>query len=256
MPQTIWLPDPAGPDEVLAEGMLEPATADAVERVSAGLRDGGDRLSEDDVRDLPVVSIGKPEHVPLREVYAELPPSVAENLGSDDYYLVRLTCSFLPAKGELEIDWARFLVHLLEDAAGRRPVVFDLYPQDVTQAVEHDLRVTLTPSVKFTEVEASAGGVAFGYKYSELQPSVTAVTVDDGAKAVWDYERAKGSPVRGWKKMYLLVKAPPEMQAGEARIELAADVLIRGRIPLPVVFQRRREIAAQGVTARLWGSRT
>jgi hypothetical protein len=251
----VWLPDPAGQEEILAEAQLRPASDDAVERAAsaAGRASPDDALTAEDIRELPVVSIGRPQHVPLSEIYAEPPPAVREAAAGDEFFLVRVSCSFLPRKDDVVVEWARFVVQLHADPEGRRPVVFDLYPREIEKTVERDVRISLSPSVKFTEVEASAGGVAFGYSYSELQPMVTGAEFDEGTKAVWDYEKAAGSPVRGWKKMYLLAKAPKGMARAEASLAVTADVSVRGIFRLPAVFRKPEQHGAPVVTARLWG---
>ncbi len=179
----------------------------------------------------------------------------AEREGPVAFHLVRLTCTFLPRKDDVTVEWARFAVRLHPDAAARQPLVFDLYPQEVTKSVDRDVRVTVNPMIKFAQVaEASTGGgIAFGYRYSDLQPLVTGVVVDEGTTAVWDYRDAKGSAVRGWKKMYLLAKVPKEMASGDASLTVVADVSVRGAFRIPAIFGRRKELDVPSVIARLWG---
>lgn len=39
----------------------------------------------------------------------------------------------------------------------------------VTQEVKRNVKVSLSPSVKFMEVEAEAGGLEFGFEYTALE---------------------------------------------------------------------------------------
>lgn len=116
------------------------------------------------LRDLPIASIGQPEVWTLPEVYPpdRMPHPLRAKLDEADFYLVRLACSFRPLKDEKQVEWARFRVHLLPDNAGRQPVAFDLHPVMVTQEVKRNVRISLNPSLKFSEIEGEIGEVEFG----------------------------------------------------------------------------------------------
>jgi hypothetical protein len=288
----VWLQVPEVIKNVLWEGPLEPATEEAVERLSgewaarevkAGIRDAktGRFVTEDyakkhpntkvietakqpkpkkvksdireSIRDLPVLSIGQPVVWLLAQVYPleKMPPVLRAKLQEADFYLVRLACSFRPKRDETQVEWARFLVHLLPDNIGHQPIAFDLHPLQVTQEVKRNVKVSLSPTLKFQEIEVSVGGVEFGFEYPELQPIISAAGAGE-AEPSWDYEAAKGVRVQGSKWMHLLVKAPKGMPSGQAILDLAADVLVRGsRLPV-LVFRNRKEAEAH-LTVRLWG---
>lgn len=249
----MWLQVPEIIANVLWEGPLEPATDEAVERLS---REWAAREVKADareaIRDLPVLSIGQPEVWTLAQVYPpeKMPPVLQAKLQEADFYLVRLACSFRPKRDEAKVEWARFLVHLLPDSASYQPIAFDLHPLQVTQEVKRNVKVSLSPTLKFQEIEASVGGVEFGFEYPELQPIISASGAGEPNPS-WDYEEAKGVRVQGSKWMHLLVKAPKGMPSGQAVLDLAADVEVRGsRLPV-LVFRNRKEAEAH-LTVRLW----
>jgi hypothetical protein len=250
----MWLQVPEVIKNVLWEGPLEPATEEAVQRLS---REWVAREVKADVqeaiRDLPVVSIGQPEVWPLAQVYPpeKMPSILQAKLEEADFYLVRLACSFRPKRDEAQVEWARFLVRLLPGDAGHQPIAFDLHPLLVTQEVRRNVKVTLSPTLKFKEIEADVGGVEFGFEYPELQPIISAAGAGEAGPS-WDYQEAKGMRVQGSKWMHLLVKAPKEMPSGQAILDLAADVLVRGS-RLPVLVLRNRKEAEAHLTVRLWG---
>jgi len=250
----MWLQVPEAMENVLWQGPLEPATEEAVERLSREWVERGDKADpRDEIRDLPVVSIGHPEVWLLAQLYPpeKMPPMLRAKLEEADFYLARLACSFRPRRDELEIEWARFLAHLVPDDTGQQPVAFDLHPLQVTQEIRRNVKVSLSPTVKFMELEAAVGGVEFGFEYPELQPLVTAAGAGE-VTGSWDYEEAKGMRVQGIKWMHLLVKTPKGMTSGKAVLDLAADVTVRGSRLAVLAFRDRKKAEAH-LTVRLWG---
>ncbi len=248
----MWLRVPEEIENVLWEGALEPAAEDAADRLGREWAARGIKGSPADaIRDLPVVSIGRPEVWTLAEVYPpeKMPHLLKAKLEEADFYLVRLGCSFRPRRDDNQVEWARFLVRLLPDCAGRQPLAFDLHPLMVMQEVRRNVRVSLSPSLKFIEIEGSVGGIEFGFEYPELQPIISAAGVGE-AKPSWDYEEAKGVKVQGAKYMHLLVKVPKGMTPVHATLDLVADVRVR-QVRLPVVVIRKRQQAEDRLTVRL-----
>ncbi len=248
----MWLKTPETIENILWEGTLEPASDEALERLGGewAMRGIKGDLAEA-ARDLPVVSIGRPEVWTLAEVYPpdKMPHPLKAKLDEADFYLVRLSCSFRLRRGESQIEWARFLVYLLPDSAARQPIAFDLHPLMVTQEVKRNVKVSLAPSLKFTEIEGSIGGVEFGFEYPELQPLISAAGGGEATPS-WDYQEAKGARVQGCKWMHLLVKAPRGTSPVRAILDLSADVRVRD-VRLPVLGLRDKEKARDHLTVRL-----
>jgi hypothetical protein len=248
----MWLQIPQTLEHVLWEGALEPATEEAVEWVGQewAVR-GVNGNVHDAVRDLPLASIGRPEVWALPEVYPpdKMPHPLRAKLGEADFYLVRLACSFRPRKEQSRVEWARFIVHLLPDGAARQLVAFDLHPLMVTQEVRRNVKVTLSPSLKFQEIGTEIGRVEFGFEYPELQPLISAAGAGE-EKPSWDYEEARGVALKGSKWMHLLVKAPKGMETIRAILDLAADVQVRDS-RLPVLAIRDRQQARDRLAVRL-----
>jgi hypothetical protein len=247
----MWLRVTEATETTLWQGALTPAETDrSVDRGEG--RSVGAALDGAGTRDLPVVSIGQPEVWSLPDVYApkKLPPALRAKLDEANFYLVRLSCSFRPKSGGTQVEWARLAISLLPDAVGRAPLAFDLHPLLVTNEVKRNVKVTISPSLKFNEVEASVGSADFGLEYTELQPIVSAAGAGE-ARPSWDYSAGKGVGLNGSKWMHLLVKAPREMQQASARLEMVADVTKKGfRIPM---FAKPDRTAADPFTVRLWG---
>ncbi len=128
-------------------------------------------------------------------------------LNEADFYLVRLGCSFRARRDQVQVEWARFLATLLPGEDGRQPIAFDLHPLMIASEARRNVKVSLSPALKFSEVEASLGSLEFGLEYPDLQPIVSASGVGE-ANPSWDYETAHGQRIQGSKWMHILVKAP------------------------------------------------
>lgn len=249
----MWLQVPEVIENVLWKGVMEPATDEAVERVNLEWAAQGLRTEPGDVaRELPFVSIGRPEVWTLVQIFApqKVPPSLSVKLKEADFYLARFACSFRAKRDDTRIEWARFLVHLIPDSAARQPIAFDLHPVGVTQEVRRNVKVSVNPALKFYEVEASIGGVEFGVEYSELQPIISASGAGEAVPS-WDYTASRGTLVQGSKWMHILLKVPKGMSQCRAILDLTADVLVRGSQLSVLVFRDRKQAEAH-LTVRLW----
>lgn len=250
----MWLKTPEKIEHILVERPLEPASDEALNQSARDLRSRGVKVAPSQVlRNMPVVSIGQPETWTLQDFYSpgRLSRPIRTKLSQADFYLVRLSCSFRPVHEESRVEWARFRAALLpHPSTGAQPIAFDLYPLKVMQEVKHQIKVTLNPTLKFQELEASLGSSEFGFEYSQQVPLISA-TPGAGFDPSWDYGSGQKREVLGTKWMYLLVKAPKGMTSGRALLDLEADVLVRG-VRLPVTFWRKQEQAAPQLTVTLW----
>lgn len=241
----MLLTTPDKPPPTHWEGALEPVPATGEPRV---LGEG----SSDRIRTLPVLSIHTPQVWTLDEFYApaSVPPTVQARAQQHDYYVARLACSFRVSPRDTKIDWARFLVSLSPDAAGRQPTVFDLHPLDVSDAQEREVNFALQPSLKFGPAEVGTGEIGVGVRYTKLEPLITAAISD--TEPSWDFEATRGIELRGTRWMHLVIQAPQGMPSAEASLDLTAD-LIHGGVRLPAVLRRPKVKDAPELRARLWG---
>jgi hypothetical protein len=237
----MWLPVP-NDGETFLEGSLE------LEAIPHGTPQRGDWPAsqppgQDVARSLPVVSIGQPQSWPLADLFeaAQIPATVRASLADADFYLVRLACSFRPARGEGRIEWARFLVEMHPDAAGRQPVTESQHPMEVTQPVQHQLKFILSPSFSFQPVQASVGEASVGVEYQELRPRISASGFGT-AQASWDYFEVPGIEVVGGKWMHLVARAPKGTSGVSADLSVTADVRVGGRVVRAVMGSKRRPV--------------
>ena len=227
----MWSSTPETIEQILVERQLEPVSDDVLDQSAREWQSRGGKLASSELlRSMPVVSIGQPETWTLQDFYPprKLPRPIRTKLSQADFYLVRLSCSFRPLHEASRVEWARFRATLLpHPSTGAQPMAFDLYPQQVVHEVKRQVKVTLSPLLKFQELEASLGNAEFGFEYTELVPLISA-TVGANFDPSWDYRAGPDQEVQGTKWMYLLVKAPKGMTSGRALLDLEADVLVRG----------------------------
>lgn len=257
---------PAADDEERSGGAVSRTPAGEGDRSSPSLvRTPGatadrERWSEDEfyenarqvLKELPAASIGQPEVWELSELYpqGQIPPAIRVKMDEADFYLVRGTCSLRP-EGGFKVTRAVFQIGLAPDDDGRQPHAFDLYPLETVRETARTKKVTLDPSLKFKEIEASVGSLEFGFEYPELEPEVSAFGVGESQPS-WEYRRTRGTTVQGSKLAYLLIAAPKGMPKGKAALGLTADVE-RGGFGLPVKWFRDTDRNQAGFTVTLWG---
>ncbi len=248
----MWLTNPDTIEDNLIECQLEPVIDDASERSTPNHREG--LALQETLRNMPMVSIGKSRSWLLQDLYPskKLPRLIQTQLSQADFYLVRLSCSFRPVHKESRVEWARFCANLLPDVStGAQPAASALYPEELIQEMKSQIKVTLSPSLKFQELEASVGNAEFGFEYTELIPLISGA-IGSSFDPSWDYVARPGQSVQGTKWMYLLIEAPKGLASGRALLELEADVQTKnGR--LPATLRRRQEQKDTQLMVTLWG---
>lgn len=240
--------DDAAP-ELLLEEPLELSAPEPTRRGGQAAPAG--RGPDDERRALPVVSVGRPLVWSFPAIAGpEISDLLQVLLGQENLYLVRFYCSFRPRQEDVVITSAEFRVTFASEPPAAAPVVYDLDPRDVSTELKRTRHVTLSPSAKFSEVEASLGDASFGLEYSQLIPMITAGG-DGESTAYWDYSATKAAAITGGKWMHALIRAPKSATSGSARIDLVAEVRQQGRL-FSTLLRRPRTTAADPLTAPLW----
>jgi hypothetical protein len=162
------------------------------------------------------VTVGRPMCWPARR--APVAGKSAEAL------VVRFACS-LRADPHTTVQWARFGV-ALEDAAGDAPapIASDLFPLHVSEHVEQDVTITVSPHLKFATLEGSLGKAEIAFRVREIRPVVIAWGAQE-SEFGWDLHPAS-MQLAGVHSFYALV--PTRRRAVLARMMVEADVEHRG----------------------------
>lgn len=238
----MWLKTPEKIENILLESNLEPSDVET-ERVQRHFAGKGFAFNPQDLTNLPIVSIGKPETFELTSIYKpdEMPALLRAQCQASDFYLVRLCCSFIPVNNKKQLEWARFIVELHSNSTGQEAIAYDLYPMMVATEIKRNIKLNLGPTLNFQAINVAVGSIDFGIEYIEIQPSISAAGVGS-KKPSWDYQETLGIKIQGSKFMYMIMKAPKGMRPIEASLDLVADVKIRDYL-LPVVVGKEKATA-------------
>jgi len=178
--------------------------------------------------EIPSVTLGQPQWWNLaalaREKGEKLPAEFALMLRQADFFLVLLSVSLHPVRNS-QFEWARIQAYLRPRENNAEVIAFDLYPRDLTVEIKQDFKISISPSLKFKEVEASVGEVVTNIEYVRTEPIITGynpLRPDPN----WDIEKHKRYPLRGSKFLYMIVKRPHGAKGVRLTIDLAARFTI------------------------------
>jgi hypothetical protein len=209
--------------EPLVEGSLELDIPSRIER------------SEDDIiippeDEVPVVTIGKPRAWDVIEppkLSTDAPQFLPQIRPEERAFLLRMACSFRPRADTTSITWARFTASLIPNEAGEVPIALDLYPISVETESTVSKNISLSPSLKFCEVEIGLGAISRGVEYPTAEPIISSGGLHESLLS-WDFSESNGSSVRGGKLLLAVLVAPRTLQRINIEFSLEADVRHRG----------------------------
>jgi hypothetical protein len=137
--------------------------------------------------------------------------------------------------GDEKIERARFMVELrsLNQTAGD-PIAFDLHPEAIYSERKGRVKLEISPSFKFVEIEASVGNAHVEIEYDKLIPVVTGGGALESAFD-WDLRSAPDVPLQGVRWFHSIIKVPENAQPIEVRLAAGVDVrraggLFRGMV--------------------------
>jgi hypothetical protein len=215
-------------EDILASGSFVPEPLPGEETVRADLPGV-----------FPAVAVGWPETKNLagllgKDDLERIDPSVRADMKKNDFFLVRLCCSFLPGQGDRVLHSVRLIFLLKSDGRRQQPRVSAMYPVRVVAAVEERSRMGLDASLQFVPIvgapPAAEGAIATGVEYATLAPKITAAFNFDQSGVLWDFERTDADELRGVRYMYLLLRASAGSTNIRAGFILSARVRSGGRL--------------------------
>lgn len=187
----------------------------------------------------PAFAIGRPETKNLAGLLgaddlAKVDPFVRADMKKNDFFLVRLCCSFLPESEETVLHSTRFIFLLKPDGRRQQPHVSAMYPLRVITPVKERSGMGLTASLQFVPIVGATpaweGAIETGVEYTRLVPKITAAFNFDQSGVLWDFERTEADELRGVRYMYLLIRASAGSTSLRARVTLSAQLRIRNRL--------------------------
>jgi hypothetical protein len=202
------------PDEitdVIFEGKLEPDTLQGRPSGPAG------------AENWPAIALGRPTCLGKFGVELGMPEGTGALLGQNDYYLVRLACSFRPPR-DGKLTFASLSAYL-RPQVGRVPVIaLDLFPKEVVELQAGDVTVGVKPGLSLAQVaEIKLGSIETIIKYSHLDPIIIGMGVQRSDPG-WEFTAHRRHPLWGSKFLYLIVEKPPHAEAVRIILHVAAEV--------------------------------
>jgi hypothetical protein len=174
---------------------------------------------------LPIISIGRPRAWTIEQlVSSQNPPAqVKASLEQEMFFVIRLACSFRPQHDNVRVAWAQLAMYLRPDEKGCTPLAFDLYPKSVERERKASKRVSLSPSLKFHDVDTELEEFAYIVDYPAIEPMVTATGID-GSTPSWNFTAVPGFPVRGARLLHSVVAAPRTFGSLTVAMMITADL--------------------------------
>jgi hypothetical protein len=213
---------------------LDPATTFHQEDLElAPEADVGDVLGPGDRPVVPpsgaqglMISIGRPEWWSLAELYRmrgkDLPAEIALQINQADFCLLRLACSFQPYP-DISVEWARFVAYLHSPNDEMGPIAFDIHPKEIFDRSERNMKVAVTPRLKFSPLQADLGSAEVGLQYERLEPVIIGAGVGQ-ADPSWTFERSGHRQVIGSRFMHMIVKHSRDMGGVRVSFEIIAEI--------------------------------
>ena len=199
----------------------------------------------------PVVSLGEPQWWNLahlsREKGETLPAELSLLLSNADFYLLLLACSFRPGRNG-QIEWARFAACLQPKVGKENPIAFDLYPHEIYDESKTDVKVSISPSLEFAEVELSPGEVVTTIEFRKLDPVIIGYGALESSPN-WDFRKHKDHPLLGSRFGYLIVKKPRSAEAVRLTLDITVDVVTNLGLLVGRVKEEQREHLTEIVCA-------
>ncbi len=206
--------------DLLYEGPMEPAVSRGRQR-----KRDPEAITTPPSDRLPIVSIGRPRAWTIDQLVPdqELSREVKASLERERFFVVRLACSFHPQRDDVSVAWAQLAMRMRPDEKGLVPLAFDLYPRSVERERKVSRRISLSPSLKFYDVEASVGEFAYSVDYPAIDPVLTATGIDEATPS-WNFTAAPGFPLMGAKLLHAVIAASRALDHLTVAVSLTADL--------------------------------
>ena len=234
------------PPESITDPLFD-GSLDTVEPIGGTEKKRGLGQSVEPPHERVAVSIGMPEWWDLREHVRE-PENAAMPLLRDlltryDLFLVQFACSLTPS-GDSTIESLEFSVSVVSsEDIQNAPVAHDLFPLNVSHTEERNLKLKLSPNVKFEkQIEVSLGEIAIDMKYQVVVPEVIAFGIGE-TNFGWILRGSSRWPLVGIRCFHTVVKR----YKGHERIPLAVNLFVN-MVTSRGIFRCK---LAEEVTARL-----
>jgi hypothetical protein len=167
--------------------------------------------------ELPQVTIGRPNWWPGEAILGQNWQAPA---GGHRYGLARVSFS-LKHPSPKGIKSADFTIQLLTTGSGENPVAFDLFPRELKETRKDSMKLSVSPSLKFSEVEGSLGGLETTLDMTNAAPVITAFGIGEAAVR-WNFQSQAAHPLTGSRIVYAIIEVPPSAPGVRVSLRLTA----------------------------------
>ncbi len=185
------------------------------------------------------VLVGEPQTTDLLAVWPSgtpIDPEIRELNHAWDFLAVRLACSFVPARGS-RLTWVRLNAELAGHGPDVRALAHDLFPRSISRPVNYHRRYSVTPSLKFSFVEASVAAEKEETSI-ELQPQMDSSGLLTNTPG-WTFRSDDRSGLSGSREMFMIVRV---QKKSAVTIAFRVNAEARGRLG-PIPLRRTNESA-------------
>lgn len=181
----------------------------------------------------PAVTFGVPQSWNLmsllRETNQTLPPDMLLHAKDADFYLVELAVSFRPQQNTT-INWSQFVAYLRPEKTGvGYPIAYDLFPKALTDEKRSEIKLGVSPEIKFSEIEFKVGELSTLIEYKRLTPIVTGFGLLESTPT-WEFQNHSNHPLQGCRVCYLIIKKPKVSGAVRVILDISAEISAGGRL--------------------------
>jgi hypothetical protein len=183
-------------------------------------------------RELPSVSLGQPTWWSDHQVFGD---SWTKPAGDKRYGLARFAFSLRP-KNNQKIRKVELTIYLQAQDGGKNPIIFDLFPKNLTEEQQGEIKAGINPKLKFTQVaEASIGSIEVTTSRRKAQAVITADGIGENT-ARWTFQAHPTTPLIGSQIVYATVELPRSTTTTCVTVQISAEVttkfgLVRGLLP-------------------------
>lgn len=179
------------------------------------------------------VAVGKPDCSNFNRIFATekqtIPQAFKELSCNYDFYLLDLSCSFLPDP-DCEFVWARFGVELNAYADGKRlkekPIAYDMYPDEVFNEITIKNEMAFSSNFK---INPSILNIEEGLKitdskeYAHYEPEITAFGIRT-SNVAWDFKATSRKYINGNIRKLMIIVQTQKNSNIKGRFLIGAEI--------------------------------
>jgi hypothetical protein len=103
------------------------------------------------------------------------------------------------------------------------PIAYDLFPRELMEESKTDVKLSLKPSLKLEEIEASVGSVEANIHMATVTPVIMTSGIG-GPNPTWVFRRHRNHPIVGSRMVYAVIAYPAVASSMSIEVGLTATL--------------------------------